>query len=194
MLSDFMNNPKNPYVYGIRVYYKPGTFTPMADLALGDGGRPNGKIVTIHWDNETERSQYFANSYTFIWDERTQFLTKENETPENAQTYGYIKPIDSQFFKWISKGLTLLDFMRNVAIPDFEYVALCNAIYLTGASDEKMRRQKKARVFNCNYLPTSLNSIVFRNAEEILKEIQDLTSLGVYDIFKRNFYKDPYSS
>ena len=58
-----------PYVYGMRIYLKDG-YKPMADLALGDGGKPNGNIVTIEWDDNDEREKYTINSFTFIWDER----------------------------------------------------------------------------------------------------------------------------
>lgn len=57
------------YVYGMRIYLKDG-YKPMADLALGDGGRTNGEIVTIEYDRVDEREKYYINSYTFIWDER----------------------------------------------------------------------------------------------------------------------------
>lgn len=57
------------YVYGMRIYLKNG-HKPMADLALGIGGRTSGEIVTIEWDRPDEREKYVINSYTFVWDER----------------------------------------------------------------------------------------------------------------------------
>lgn len=57
------------YVYAVRIYLKDG-YKPMADLAFGDGGRPNGETVTIEWDVVSEREKYVINAYTFVWDER----------------------------------------------------------------------------------------------------------------------------
>lgn len=57
------------YVYAVRIYYVDG-YKLMADLALGDGGRPNGDVVTIEWDCVTMRQRYCINGYTFIFDER----------------------------------------------------------------------------------------------------------------------------
>lgn len=57
------------YVYAVRIYNVDG-YKLMADLALGDGGRPNGEVVTILWDSITMREKYLINGYTFIFDER----------------------------------------------------------------------------------------------------------------------------
>ena len=43
---------------------------PMADLALGQGGRPTGEVVTVHWDNLYELEKYYISAYTFIYDVR----------------------------------------------------------------------------------------------------------------------------
>lgn len=70
-LDEFAKKPieQRPAVYAVRIYLK-DFHQPMADLALGEGGRPNGKIVTIHWDNINERNLYYFSAYTLIWDER----------------------------------------------------------------------------------------------------------------------------
>ena len=58
-----------PYVYAVRIFLENG-YQPMAELAFGDGGRPNGQTKVIRWDSITEREEYIINSYTLIWDER----------------------------------------------------------------------------------------------------------------------------
>lgn len=59
------------YVYAVRIYIDHTTgYKVMADLAFGDGGRPNGETTTIEWDVISEREKYVINAYTFIWDER----------------------------------------------------------------------------------------------------------------------------
>ena len=58
-----------PYVYAVRIFLENG-YQPMAELAFGDGGRPNGQTKVIRWDSITERERYLINSYTLIWDER----------------------------------------------------------------------------------------------------------------------------
>ena len=58
-----------PYVYAVRLFLEDG-YKPMAELAFGEGGRPNGQTTIIHWDNISEREKYCINAYTFIWDER----------------------------------------------------------------------------------------------------------------------------
>lgn len=68
MLSKNTGTSKR-YVYGVRLWLKDG-HQPMADLALGDGGRPSGEIVTIEWTDVNARENYLINGYTFIWDER----------------------------------------------------------------------------------------------------------------------------
>lgn len=57
------------YVYGIRIFLKDG-YLHMAELAFGDGGRPNGETAVIRWDIPAEREKYYINAYTLIWDER----------------------------------------------------------------------------------------------------------------------------
>lgn len=57
------------YVYAVRLFLKDG-YQPMAELAFGEGGRPNGETEIIEWDVPTERERYCINAYTFIWDER----------------------------------------------------------------------------------------------------------------------------
>ena len=58
------------YVYGVRIFL--GEMgQPMAELAFGDGGKPNGETKIIHWTHPDERDRYVINGYTFIWDERT---------------------------------------------------------------------------------------------------------------------------
>ncbi len=57
------------YVYAVRIFLKDG-YKHMAELALGDGGRPNGETVTIRWDILDERDNYIINAYTLMFDER----------------------------------------------------------------------------------------------------------------------------
>lgn len=58
------------YVYGVRIFLENG-HKPMAELALGDGGRPDGSTVIVPWDSPEEiEEKYVINAYTFIWDER----------------------------------------------------------------------------------------------------------------------------
>lgn len=42
---------------------------PMADIAVGDGGRPK-EVVTIPWDFEEERNRFYFNAYTLFCDKR----------------------------------------------------------------------------------------------------------------------------
>ena len=56
-------------VYAVRIFLRNG-YEPMADLALGQGGRPTGEVVTIHWDNLYELEKYYISAYTFIYDVR----------------------------------------------------------------------------------------------------------------------------
>ena len=70
---DSTNN--KPYVYGMRIYLD--GVTPMAELALGDGGRPTGETEIIKFNSIDEREKYVINSYTFIWDERTNDMSFE---------------------------------------------------------------------------------------------------------------------
>ena len=63
------NDNHKPYVYAVRLYLEDG-YKPMAELAFGEGGRPNGKTEIIEWTNITEREKYCINGYTFVWDER----------------------------------------------------------------------------------------------------------------------------
>lgn len=58
------------YVYAVRIFEQDG-YQPMAELAFGDGGRPTGETIFIHWDDISEREKYYINSYTLVWDERT---------------------------------------------------------------------------------------------------------------------------
>lgn len=57
------------YVYAVRIFLKDG-YLNMAELALGDGGRPNGETVTVRWDIPAERDNYIINAYTLMFDER----------------------------------------------------------------------------------------------------------------------------
>ena len=63
-----MNGPR--YIYAIRIFLD-NYRTPMAELAFGEGGRPNGETVTIRWDESDKLDGYVMNAYTYIWDERT---------------------------------------------------------------------------------------------------------------------------
>ena len=74
------------YVYGIRIFLDE-CCTPMAELAFGDGGRPNGETKTIRWDIPDERDAYVINAYTFIWDERTKDIAY-GTTFEEYKNYG----------------------------------------------------------------------------------------------------------
>ena len=58
-----------PFVYAVRLFLEDG-YKPMAELAFGDGGFPNGNTVVIELANVTEREKYCINAYTFVWDER----------------------------------------------------------------------------------------------------------------------------
>lgn len=71
------------FVYGVRIWLKDG-HQPMADLAFGEGGRPNGEVITIDWDDVLEREKYIINAYTFIWDERVRQYA-------NTQFRDYVK-------------------------------------------------------------------------------------------------------
>lgn len=42
---------------------------PMADIAIGDGGRPK-EVITVHWDSEESRNQFYFNAYTLFCDKR----------------------------------------------------------------------------------------------------------------------------
>lgn len=42
---------------------------PMADIAIGDGGRPK-EVITIHWDFKEERNRFHFNAYTLFCDKR----------------------------------------------------------------------------------------------------------------------------
>ena len=57
------------YVYAIRIYLENG-YKPMAEIAFGNGGRPNGETKIIPWDEPEARNEYVINAYTFVWDER----------------------------------------------------------------------------------------------------------------------------
>ena len=57
------------FVYAVKIYEENG-YKPMAELAFGDGGRPTGETIIIHWDDINERNKYVINAYTFIWDTR----------------------------------------------------------------------------------------------------------------------------
>ena len=60
---------KRRHVYAIRIYLENG-YQPMAEIAFGDGGRPNGETKIIPWDELEVRNEYIINAYTFVWDER----------------------------------------------------------------------------------------------------------------------------
>lgn len=42
---------------------------PMADIAVGDGGRLK-EVITIPWDFEKERNRFHFNAYTLFCDKR----------------------------------------------------------------------------------------------------------------------------
>lgn len=73
-----MDKYKGRYVYAMRIFLQDG-YRPMAELAFGDGGRPNGETITIPYDNVDERNKYVINSYTFVWDEREAVKTQTFE-------------------------------------------------------------------------------------------------------------------
>lgn len=66
--KQYENNQK-PYIYAVRLFLK-DRHIPMAELAFGEGGRPNGKTETIRWDVISERERFIINAYTLIFDER----------------------------------------------------------------------------------------------------------------------------
>lgn len=74
------------YVYGVRIFLD-NERIPMAELAFGDGGRPNGETKIIHWDRPDERDRYVINAYTFIWDERVKDIAY-GMTFEEFKNYG----------------------------------------------------------------------------------------------------------
>ena len=57
------------FVYAVKIYEENG-YTPMAELAFGEGGRPTGETIIIPWDDIKEREKYVITAYTFVWDER----------------------------------------------------------------------------------------------------------------------------
>ena len=64
-----------PFAYAVRIFLE-GGYKPMAEIALGEGGRPTGETKIIPWDNVYERDKYVINAYTFVWDEREVVRTK----------------------------------------------------------------------------------------------------------------------
>lgn len=56
-------------VYAMRIFNMNG-YQPMAELAFGDGGKPTGETITIHYDDINERNKYYISAYTLVWDER----------------------------------------------------------------------------------------------------------------------------
>ena len=95
-------NEGKPYIYAVRLF-EGENCEQMAELALGDGGRPNGKTVTIKWTNITEREKYCINGYTFVWDERpavkeqtfAEYTRKERNIMEVARLFRVLESRDS---------------------------------------------------------------------------------------------------
>ena len=52
---------------------------PMAKVAIGDGGRPK-EVITILWDHEEERNQFYFNAYTLFCDKRMNANATEDFT------------------------------------------------------------------------------------------------------------------
>jgi hypothetical protein len=52
---------------------------PMAKVAIGDGGRPK-EVITILWDHEEERNQFYFNAYTLFCDKRMNANAAEDFT------------------------------------------------------------------------------------------------------------------
>ena len=73
------------FVYAIRIFDK--DYQPMAELAFGEGGRPTGETLFIHWDDISEREKYCINSYTLVWDERTQGKSFDEYIVERMVNY-----------------------------------------------------------------------------------------------------------
>lgn len=71
------------YVLAMRIYLKNG-MEFMADLALA-----GGTVETISWCNFAERSRYYFNGYTLIYDERPKgawsYWVKEQAEQEENQ-------------------------------------------------------------------------------------------------------------
>ena len=74
------------FVYAVRIFNKDG-YKPMAELAFGDGGRLTGETLFIHWDDVSEREKYCINSYTLVWDERTQGKSFDEYIVERIANY-----------------------------------------------------------------------------------------------------------
>ena len=55
------------YALAVLIYTK--NYKPMADIAVGTGGRPD-KVVTIPWDYGEARNQFYFNAYTLFCDRR----------------------------------------------------------------------------------------------------------------------------
>ena len=55
------------YALAVLIYTK--NYKPMADIAVGTGGKPD-KVVTILWDYVEARNQFYFNAYTLFCDRR----------------------------------------------------------------------------------------------------------------------------
>ena len=146
-----------PLVYAVRIYNDESGVRPLADLALGDGGRPNGDIVTIHWDSVTERNKYVINAYTLIWDERR--VTEEYVT----------------FAQYVYKNMTAKEYMRT--LNDDELQELLYAIYMDGNKDGEENL--------CDSESGIMARFPHANAGDITKKLEEATEVPVHRTFKR---------
>ena len=118
------------FVYAIRIFTM--DYQPMAELAFGDGGKPTGETVIIHWNDVSEREKYCINSYTLVWDERTKRKSFDEYIVEKIVTTkgSTLKPCPF-CGNWVSlekKPLwrTTSDGSTHGYYNSFEYVIQCD--------------------------------------------------------------------
>lgn len=123
MLENRKNTSRDTlrYVYGIRLFLKDGHI-PMAELALGEGGRPTGETEIIEWCDMNARSKYHIDSYTYVWDER--------EWPANYTFNQYVHEQD------IIKYRDMLARM-NPEDLNFEYTTVLKNVVDMARSNDK---------------------------------------------------------
>ena len=68
-LSIYLNSHKKEKLLALAVLIYTEHCKPMADIAIGDGGKPT-KVITIQWDYEEERNRFHFNAYTLFCDKR----------------------------------------------------------------------------------------------------------------------------
>ena len=55
--------------YALAVLIYTNHYRPMADIAIGDGGKPK-EVITIPWDYEESRNRFYFDAYTLFCDKR----------------------------------------------------------------------------------------------------------------------------